>query len=297
MRILGIIGSYRKLGNTEVLVEEALMKAQHLGAEVDILRLTDLNIEPCKGCMACAFKQEECRIPDDWSIFRDKLVESDAVILGAPTYLLGPAGIVKMIIDRNIAFQAGALQHTGKPGAIIGVSGVRGWEPFALPMLNVFTLTCGLRIIDQVMFYAQGPGEISLDDLAMKRVRKLGSNIFEAANKPVKERIYLGEQSVCPVCHQNLFSVRDGILECALCQARAEFKTVNGGTKLVFDPATLKGHRWSDETLLEHFSLAVLPSGPRFLKERDEIKKRTRKYRSFLNEKILKENKSEKLGG
>jgi len=289
MKILGLVGSYRKLGNTEVLVKEALMEAQNLGAEVDTLRLTDLRIDPCKGCMACTFKQEECLIPDEWSTLRDKLVESDAVILGAPTYLLGPAGIIKMITDRNIAFQAQAFKHRGKPGAIIGVSGVREWDPFALPMLNVFMFTCGLRVIDQVMFYAQGPGEILLDDSAIKRMRKLGSNVFEAASKPVEERTYVGDRSVCPACHQNLFSVRNGILECALCQAKAEFRTVDGETKLVFDPETLKGHRWSEEALLEHFSLAVLPSGPRFLKERDEIRKRARKYRNFLNAKHRKE--------
>jgi len=284
MKILGLIGSYRKLGNTEVLVKEALMEAQNLGAEVSVLRLTDLRIDPCRGCMACAFKQEECRIPDGWCTFRDRLAESDAVIVGAPTYLLGPVGIIKMITDRNIAFQAAALEHKGKPGAIIGISGVRGWEPFALPMLNVFMFTCGLRVVDQVMFYAQGPGEILLDDLAMKRVRKLSSNVFEAASKPVKERTYLGEQGVCPVCHQNLFSVKDGVLECALCEAKAKVKTAKGKTQLVFDPETLKGHRWSEKALMEHFSLAVLPSGPRFSKERDEIMKRARKYRSFLNE-------------
>lgn len=288
MKVLGLVGSYRKLGNTEVLVEEALMEAQHRGAEVHILRLTDLKIDPCKGCMACTFKQEECHIPDGWCTFRDKLVKSDAVIVGAPTYLLGPAGIIKMITDRNIAFQAGAIQHAGKPGAIIGVSGVREWDPFSLPMLNVFMFTCGLRVIDQVMFYAQGPGEILLDDSATERARKLGSNVFEAASKPVAERTYVGDQGVCPVCHQNLFAVKDGILECALCQAKAEFKTVKGETKLVFDPETLKDHRWSEETLLEHFSLAVLPSGPRFLKERDEIRKRAHKYRSFLKKKIAK---------
>lgn len=266
------------------MVKEALMEAQNLGAEVSVLRLTDLRIDPCKGCMACAFKQEECHIPDGWCTFRDMLVESDAVILGAPTYLLGPAGIIKMITDRNIAFQTAALEHAGKSGAIIGVSGVRGWEPFAIPMLNVFMFTCGLRVVDQEMFYAQGPGEVLLDDSAMKRARKLGFNVFEAASKPVEERIYLGDQGVCAVCHQNLFSVRDGVLECALCQAKAEIKMVEGKIKLVFDPETIKGHRWSEETLFEHFSLAVLPSAPRFLKERDEIMKRARKYRSFLHE-------------
>jgi len=283
MRILGLIGSYRKLGNTEVLVKEALMEGQRLGAEVDVLRLTDLEIESCKGCMACAFKQEECRISDGWHTFWDKLVKSDAVILGAPTYLLGPAGIIKMITDRNIAFHARTAQRPGKIGAIIGVAGVRRWEPFTLPVLNVFMLTSGVSIIDQVMFYAQGPGEILLDEQAMERARRVGFNVFEAANKPSEERTYVGEQGLCPVCHQNLFSVENGTLVCALCQARAEFKTVNEKIKLVFDPESLKCNRWSEEALLTNFSLAILPSGPRFLKEREEIRKRASKHGNFLN--------------
>jgi multimeric flavodoxin WrbA len=65
LKVLGLIGSYRKLGNTEVLVKEALMEVQRLRAEVDVLRLTDFRIEPCKGCMACVFKSEECKIQDD----------------------------------------------------------------------------------------------------------------------------------------------------------------------------------------------------------------------------------------
>ena len=295
MKILGLLGSYRRMGNTEVLVKEALMEAQRLGAEVGMLRLSDLRIEPCKGCMACAFKQEECRIQDGWCTFHDRLVQNDAVIVGAPTYLLGPVGIIKMITDRNIAFQAGALQHAGKPGGIIGVSGVREWEPFALPMLNVFMFTCDLKVVDQVMFYAQGPGEILLDDSAMERARRVGYNVFEAASKPVGDRIYVGDKGVCPVCHQNLFQMKDGRLECALCQAKAEFETVNGETKLVFDPDTMKGHRWSEEALLEHFSIAVLPSGPRFLKEKDEIRKRARKYHGFLDESNIGSHKLKRL--
>jgi len=282
MKIVGLIGSYRKLGNTEVLVKEALIEAKRRGAEVSSLRLTDLRIDPCKGCMACAFKLEECHIPDGWCTFRDKLLESDAVILGAPTYLLGPAGIIKMITDRTIAFAGRTMENKGKPGAVIGISGVKGWEPFTLPTLNVFMLACGLKVIDQVMFYAQGPGEILLDDLAMERARKLGANIFEAAGHPAEKRTYVGEQGQCPVCHQNLFSVKDGVLECALCGIKAKFETVNGASRLVFDPETLKNHRWSEEGLLEHFSSAVLPSGPRFMREKEEIRRRVSKYQATL---------------
>ncbi|MHA1431093.1 MAG: flavodoxin family protein, partial [Candidatus Freyarchaeota archaeon] len=79
MKILGLVGSYRKYGNTEVLVREALMSASEMGAEVELLRLTDLTIKPCKGCMACVFKNAECRIEDDANFFFSKLFEAGPI--------------------------------------------------------------------------------------------------------------------------------------------------------------------------------------------------------------------------
>ena len=51
MKVLGIsVG--RKMSNTEILVKEALMGAEEGGAEVELIRLHDLNIKPCTGCNA-----------------------------------------------------------------------------------------------------------------------------------------------------------------------------------------------------------------------------------------------------
>jgi len=282
MKIVGFVGSYRKLGNTEVLVKEALMEAQRLGSDVDFLRLTDLRIEPCKGCMACAFKEEDCRISDDWHIFRDKLMQSNAVILGAPTYILGASGIIKMITDRNIALQTIASLQPGKLGAVLGVSGVKGWEQLTLPMLNVFMFSCGIKVVDQAMFYSQGPGEILLNESAMQRARKIGSNIFNAISDTGKAKTYLGENGVCPVCHQNLFLIEKDGLVCALCQAKAVLRErPNGQTELIFDPETARNHRWSEQSLIENFSVAILPSGPRFLEKRTEIAEKAQRYIGF----------------
>ena len=52
MKILGIsVG--RKMSNTEILVKEALMGAEEMDAEVEFVRLHDLNLKPCTGCNAC----------------------------------------------------------------------------------------------------------------------------------------------------------------------------------------------------------------------------------------------------
>jgi hypothetical protein len=188
-----------------------------------------------------------------------------------------------MLLDRSIIFLQKAPRNA-KVGAIIGVAGARGWEPFTMAMLSVFMFTCGVEVIDQAIFYAQGPGEILLDEFAMERARRIGYNLFQAAKRPVDERKYLGEAGACPVCQQDLFIVKDGVLECAVCRARAKLEVVDGEVKLVFDRETLKNHRWSEEMLREHL-LFVLSSRPRFLKEKEEIRKRAERCIEFPSRK------------
>lgn len=231
--------------------------------------------------MACVFKQEECRIQDGWSQLRDMLDKSDGIILGAPTYIIGPPGIIKMIIDRNIALMYQKDRSKAKPGVVIGVAGVKGWETFTMPILNLFMLSSGFTVIDQAIFYAQGPGEILLNDSAMERARKLGFNLYHALDKPNEKWKYHEESEQCPNCHQNLFTIKNGKVECALCQTKAEIKTENNTIKLSFNPENLKKHRWSNEALQENLFSAVLSSGPRFLEEKTEIEKRSQKYLQF----------------
>mgnify|MGYP004614484107 CR=1 FL=1 len=49
MKVLGI-SCGRKMGNTEILVKEALMGAEELGAEVELVRLNDLYRMQCLCC-------------------------------------------------------------------------------------------------------------------------------------------------------------------------------------------------------------------------------------------------------
>ena len=52
MKVLGLTCG-RKMSNTEILIKEALMGAEEMGAEVEIVRLLDFNIKPCTGCNSC----------------------------------------------------------------------------------------------------------------------------------------------------------------------------------------------------------------------------------------------------
>lgn len=65
MKILGISGGTRN-GANDCMCKEALLAAKAEGAEIEFIRLTDLNIQHCTGCKACVmalFSEEEICVP------------------------------------------------------------------------------------------------------------------------------------------------------------------------------------------------------------------------------------------
>jgi multimeric flavodoxin WrbA len=102
-RILGIMGSTRKGGNTHILVEKILNGAEQEGAIVEIVLLKDLNISDCDGCHSC-WKGNDCSKQDDMNTIFPKIIESDVLIFGTPVYWYGPTALMKAFIDRFVYF-------------------------------------------------------------------------------------------------------------------------------------------------------------------------------------------------
>jgi len=103
MKLLGVIGSPRRNGNTHILVAKILEGAEEEGSEVDTLFLADLNIQECDGCHAC-WKGKECSKNDDMNGIYPKIVESDVIVFGTPVYWYGPTALMKAFIDRFVYF-------------------------------------------------------------------------------------------------------------------------------------------------------------------------------------------------
>jgi len=180
VKVLGLIGSARKLGNCEVLVKEALMAAREKGAEVRAVRLTDYRLLPCKGCMACVFRGEPCRLDDDMHQLWEQLQWADGLILSAPTYFLGPSGIIKLLIDRLFEYSLALGQARRRPAAIIATAGLPQWNPFTMPLLTMLAGVLQLEIVDRMVAYRPGPAEVLLDEETMNRAAALGRQVAEA---------------------------------------------------------------------------------------------------------------------
>ncbi|HEX3032148.1 MAG TPA: flavodoxin family protein [Bacillota bacterium] len=99
MKILGIVGSYRKGGNTDLLTEAILASAAGHGAETEKVFIDDLKMGSCRGCMECR-KDGICCQEDDVAGLVAKIDQADGVVFGSPIYGNYITGQAKILLDR-----------------------------------------------------------------------------------------------------------------------------------------------------------------------------------------------------
>ncbi len=91
MKIMAIVGSPRKQGNTEILVDEVMRGAQSNGSvEVEKIVVSQMNIKSCTGCLSCSFPNSgtgTCVITDDMTGILERMKTSDAFIFGSPNHM------------------------------------------------------------------------------------------------------------------------------------------------------------------------------------------------------------------
>ena len=103
MTVLGIQGSPRKNGNTQILVEKVLVGARDAGAETRMLQLGEMTIGECDGCHAC-WQGKECPKDDDMNGVYAMIADADAFVFGTPVHWYGPTALMKAFLDRFVYF-------------------------------------------------------------------------------------------------------------------------------------------------------------------------------------------------
>jgi multimeric flavodoxin WrbA len=105
MKVLGLYGSPRREGNSEVLMKAFLQGAAETGAAVEEIFLREQKISPCMEIYHC-FKDGTCPIKDDMRGVYDKLLEADVVALASPVFFYSVSAQAKAMIDRTQALWA-----------------------------------------------------------------------------------------------------------------------------------------------------------------------------------------------
>ncbi len=128
MKVLGISGSPRKEQTSGVhkLVETVL---EATGGEYEFVSLRKKRISGCIACLGCV-QDNVCKVEDDLQPLRDKIVEADAYVIGAPNYYSGLNATTHALLERWFQFrhQEGDLLW-GKLGVAVGVGGTVGDFP------------------------------------------------------------------------------------------------------------------------------------------------------------------------
>jgi multimeric flavodoxin WrbA len=170
MKIVGILGSPRKGGNTEILLDTALEEAKKNGASVDKVLLRDKKISPCDGCMKCV-RTGKCVVKDDMDEVYREMIESDGILWATPVYFWSMTGQTKIAMDRTYALTFPKLQLANKVGGLILVAGSRG----CINAANVFHMYFSYNHMFFSEFawgYAVGKGEITKNTSAVNTARE-----------------------------------------------------------------------------------------------------------------------------
>ena len=210
-KILGIVGSPRKAGNSELLTKEICRNVaeEHI---LNLIRLPRLNIKLCRACYTCIVK-DYCPIEDDFKLVMDAIRETDAVIIAAPVYILGANASIKLFLDRGLQFYTYLDDIWGKPAITVTVAGVEGQEGYAHVVLATMARFMGLDVKEDAVFFGALPGEVLFDERNKKRATHLGRILFDKNHKQKRE------DHLCPVCFSDTFLFLPGNkIKCMVCR-------------------------------------------------------------------------------
>lgn len=189
MKVLGIAGSPRRGGNTDLLLAEAMRGAASQGAEVKTIALSELCIAPCDHCDAC-LARGKCKIQDDIQMVFREMEEADRIILATPIHFVGPSAHLKIMIDRCQSLWARKYvlkipplgEGPEKKALFIAVGGRKAANNFDPALAEIKTL---LRIINvtyagELLFSGvDGKGAITRHPDALEQAFRAGQKLVE----------------------------------------------------------------------------------------------------------------------
>lgn len=106
MYVLGLSGSPRSGANSHALLSVFMDRAKALGAQTEIIRVSDYDVRPCEEYTACE-KTGRCPIPDDMpKTLYGKIRLADVIVVASPIFFYNMPAQLKALVDRCQLFWA-----------------------------------------------------------------------------------------------------------------------------------------------------------------------------------------------
>ncbi|MFX1410247.1 MAG: flavodoxin family protein [Promethearchaeota archaeon] len=184
MNVIGISGTPRKRGNSEILLRYALKPFINNGWNVKIFLLSELTINPCKACDSCR-DTGICIINDDMQSIYNAFRWCNAIIVSSPVYSRNISSQLLSILDRHYAVNV-ERPLEGKVGGAIAVGrGTCGGQTITINAIYTWMLSCGIICVpgelNGVTAVADEPSDILNQENRLKQAKILGFNILKVA--------------------------------------------------------------------------------------------------------------------
>jgi len=265
-RVLGIIGSPRRMGNCELMVKEIAARLPE-PAELSMVRLVEKDIRPCKACYRCL--TGDCPHQDDFGAVLDAIVAADGVIVAAPVYLLGAHSSLQRFLDRGLQFFRRIEALSGKPSVGVALAGVRDGEGASLLGVENFIRGMGMEVKGRAVVHAALPGEALLSEEGKAAAGRLAATLFAAEARP-------SENPSCTQCGGTYFEFRGGNrIYCLLCGASGTVSSEGDSPRL---STTAPAHSWrGPESRKTHIEW-LIGMKEKFRRDRERLKSVAQSY-------------------
>ncbi len=183
MKIVAFIGSPRKGGNTDRLVDEILAGAAEAGHQAEKIYLADYALTPIDAVYGGELDWTDPR-QDVADELIDKIVAADVAILGSPVYWFSISGLMKLFIDRWSLYQRGGQRlrdlTAGKKMlvALAMADPNAGYVDAVLAPLRYGAKWLKMEWAGQIIADGVGdPGEVENHPELLAEARKLGQSL------------------------------------------------------------------------------------------------------------------------
>ncbi len=265
MKVLGIVSSPRRAGNSELGVKE-ILRTLPGEWEKRMIRLNELNIKYCTACYSCIPSEKKCKLDDDFDFFLEQVKWADKVVIAGPAYFLGFHTAFKPVLDRFLSVLNNYDEYKNKDCVFFAPYGRPEYDGLVKEDMIIFAKKLGLNLVDSALMVATNPGD-SVKGKNLEILHRLASSLLNPPEKPFSEK---GELN-CPFCGSRAVTLmKNGDWRCTVCNGRGFLEKTGEG----YDLKKIKEHRvcnFTEEDLKEHSDYLVKMKNL-FLETKDEIK-------------------------
>lgn len=188
--VVGVCGSPRVGGNSDLLLQQVLAGAAEQGAEIQTIQLRDLDFLGCIGCERCRKRGLCVGLKDDLTPLYPRLLEAQGLVLVSPTHNYNVTAWMKAFIDRLYCFYhfeddrprswSSLLAGQGRKAVIVAIceQSEASDMGFTLEAMRRPLEALGYEVTDElaVLGVFDG-GAVAKKRAVMQRAKKLGGEL------------------------------------------------------------------------------------------------------------------------